>query len=132
MISAQTLRVCHVENRLTLFRIMLWRFSGERPMSSCVTRATLDLNRQAQGTSGGRAEAFSMDSAELAWRLERARNAVAESETDIRCQRDLIFRLERAREDTTEARALLKVLFERQAVRQKNLSVIARQLSPEN
>jgi hypothetical protein len=72
-----------------------------------------------------------MESAELAWRVERARRAVAESETDIRCQRDLIFRLERAREDTTEARALLNVLLERQAARQQNLSVLVRQLSPQ-
>jgi hypothetical protein len=105
--------------------------SGELPMPSCEKGFTLNSTGKDKGLVAV-ARGLSMESAELAWRIERARRAVAESETDIRCQRDLIFRIERAREDTTEARALLNVLLERQAVRQQNLSALVRQLSSQS
>ena len=65
-----------------------------------------------------------MERAELVRQLEKARKAVTEGETQIRRQRDLVFRLERARTDTTEANALLRVLLERQAQRQRNRAVL--------
>jgi len=46
-----------------------------------------------------------MEDAEQAERLERARRAVAEGETQIQRQRDLIVRFDKAGKDTTEARA---------------------------
>ena len=73
-----------------------------------------------------------MESAELAWRLEKARRAVTEGETQIRRQRDFIYRLERGAKDTTEARAVLKTLLERQTQREKNLDVMIKQLPPQS
>jgi hypothetical protein len=68
-----------------------------------------------------------MESAELVWRLEKARRAIADGETDIRAQRDVILRLKHAGEDAGAARALLKALLQRQAQRRKNLAFIIRQ-----
>ena len=68
-----------------------------------------------------------MESIELLGQLERAQKAVVDGETDIRCQRDLIFRLERAREDASAARALLETLIKRQAERLENLGYVIRQ-----
>jgi hypothetical protein len=72
-----------------------------------------------------------MESAELALQLEKARRAVTEGETHIRRQRDLVFRLERAGKGTTEARALLQTLLQRQTQRQENLAFIIRQIQPD-
>jgi hypothetical protein len=68
-----------------------------------------------------------MDSVGLADRLGRARRAVAEGETQIQHQRDLIVRLEEAGEDASDARALLTTMLKRQAERQNNLALVIRQ-----
>jgi len=73
-----------------------------------------------------------MERAELVRRLERARRAVTEGETQIRRQRDYVFRLERAGKNTTEAQALLRVLLERQAQRQRNLALVELQFPVES
>jgi hypothetical protein len=70
-----------------------------------------------------------MESAELVWRLEKARRAIADGETDIRRQREVILRLKHAGEDAGAARALLKTLLQRQTQRRKNLAFIVRQSS---
>ena len=70
-----------------------------------------------------------MDSAELADRLERARRSVAEGETHVQRQRDVVARLEKDGEDT--AGALLEMLLKRQLERQKNLAMILRQFPPD-
>jgi hypothetical protein len=68
-----------------------------------------------------------MKSAELADRLERARRSVAEGETHIQLQRDLLFRLDAAGDDTSKARVLLEILLKRQAERLRNLAHAMRQ-----
>ncbi len=68
-----------------------------------------------------------MESAELADRLERARRSVAEGETHVQRQRDLVVGLEESGDDTTEARALLEIILKRQAERLKNLAHTMRQ-----
>jgi hypothetical protein len=72
-----------------------------------------------------------MESAGLVWRLEKARRAIADGETDIRRQRDVVLRLKHAGEDAGAARALLKTLLQRQTQRRKNLAFIIRQSSRE-
>jgi hypothetical protein len=72
----------------------------------------------------------SMESAELVSRFEKARRAIADGETDIRYQRDIILHLKHAGEDAGAARALLKTLLQRQAQRRKNLAFIIRQFPP--
>src|SRR5689334_23352930 len=74
----------------------------------------------------------SMESAELAERLEKTQRAVAEGEAHIRRQRNLIARLEEAGDDTSEARALLKTLLKRQAEREQNLALAIQQSSRES
>jgi hypothetical protein len=69
-----------------------------------------------------------MDSAELLTeRLDRARRAVAEGETQIERQRVLIARLEQAGQDISEVRTLLDTLAKRQAERIHNLTAVMRE-----
>ena len=72
-----------------------------------------------------------MEIAELSDRLDRARRAVAEGDTNIRHQHDLIAHLKRAGADTSQARVVLDALLKRQAQRHHNLAVILRQIPPE-
>ena len=75
------------------------------------------------------AEAPALDSTESAERLEKARRAVAEGETIMQDQRDLLARLENLGVDTSEARAVLDTLAKRQAGRLENLAYLMRQFS---
>ena len=68
-----------------------------------------------------------MDGTELTERLERARRAVAEGETQIEHQRALIVRLRRTGEDISEAHALLDTLVKRQDERLQNLGFVLRE-----
>jgi hypothetical protein len=71
-----------------------------------------------------------MQSAEKADRLERAQRSVAEGESQIHHQRDVVFRLEEAGDDTTDARGLLEILIKRQVERLANLAASMREFPP--
>ena len=71
-----------------------------------------------------------MDRAELAERLAKARQAVAQGDEEIHNQRDLIARLTREGKDTSGARTVLDALIKRQAERHANLGSIMRQFPP--
>jgi CRISPR/Cas system-associated endoribonuclease Cas2 len=71
-----------------------------------------------------------MQSAELAAdRLERAQRSVAEGESQIHDQRDLVVRLEEAGDDATIARGLLDILLKRQIEQLANLAAHMREFS---
>jgi hypothetical protein len=71
-----------------------------------------------------------MDTAELTERLEKARRAVAEGDTNIQDQRAHIARLKRDGRTTSAAQLVLDALLKRQNERHQNLAHVMRQFPP--
>lgn len=71
-----------------------------------------------------------MQGAETEDWLERAQRSVAEGESQIHDQRDLVLRLEEAGDDAAIARGLLGVLIKRQVERLTNLAARMTEFPP--